>query len=254
MPWNVLKNAHSFSFVNPSSKEVAAATFVLTLGLLSFCLLALCSLVVHCKKEWFLINPSRNNPIKTVYRITRFARHHKVPVNRSAFTYCEDEIPTGLDLAKSKYGGPFTTDEVEGVKAFYGILKIIMCQGMVYFAFYASNPNDIFENNDHFVVDGTVISSAIGLIFVPLHLCVYKLWCCPYSLNMLKKIGLGILLLLASLLMLFIDILLKVDSNDGSEGCANSWRGVDTVSFSSIAHNSSSIVRNFNAVVKYRTV
>ncbi len=229
---NMIKKAHSVNIFNPSPWTVAGITLVLIIGLLSFSLLALCSLIVHRNKEWFLINPSRNNPIKTVYRITRFARHHKVPVNRSAFTYCEDEIPTGLDLAKSKYGGPFTTDEVEGVKAFYGILKVIMCQGMVYFAFYASNPKDIFENSNHFIVDGNVISSAVGLVLMVLYLCVCKPLCCHHSLNMFKKMGLGILFLLASLLMLLIGILLKVDSN-GFESCAYSWPGIGTVSFKS---------------------
>ncbi len=232
LPLNMIENAHSINIFNPSPWTVAGITLVLIFGLLSFSLLAVCSLIVHRKKEWFLINPSRNNPIKTVYRITRFARHHKVPVNRSAFTYCEDEIPTGLDLAKSKYGGPFTTDEVEGVKAFYGILKVIMCQGIVYFAFYASNPDDIFNENKHFIVDGNVISSAVGLVLMVLYLCVCKPLCCHHSLNMFKKMGLGILLLLASLLMLLIGILLKIDSN-GLESCVYSWPGIGTVSFKS---------------------
>ena len=61
-----------------------------------------------------------------MYRVTKFAYQHKVPVHRSAFTYCEDELPSGLDLGKSKYGGPFTTEEVEDVKAFYGILKVLL--------------------------------------------------------------------------------------------------------------------------------
>ena len=42
----------------------------------------------------------------------------------SAFTYCEDELPSRMDLGKEKYGGPFTTEPVEDVKAFYGILRV----------------------------------------------------------------------------------------------------------------------------------
>ena len=30
----------------------------------------------------------------------------------SAFTYCEDEVPSGLDIVKTKYGGPFTTAQM----------------------------------------------------------------------------------------------------------------------------------------------
>ena len=38
------------------------------------------------------------------------------PRQRSAFTYCEDTIPSRIDFGKSKYGGPFTTEQVEDVK------------------------------------------------------------------------------------------------------------------------------------------
>ena len=74
-----------------------------------------------------------------MYRVTKFVRQHKVPIRRSAFTYCEDDIPSGLDLGKSKYGGPFTTEEVENVKAFYGILKILLAYGVAWFMKVASN-------------------------------------------------------------------------------------------------------------------
>ena len=49
-----------------------------------------------------------------VYRVTKFARRHQIPVHRSVFTYCEDEVPMGLDLGKEKYGGPFTTEQLGG--------------------------------------------------------------------------------------------------------------------------------------------
>ena len=70
-----------------------------------------------------LIDSAKVNPYRLVYEITKFARRHKTPLHRSAFTYWEEELPTGLDLGKDKYGGPFTTEQVEDVKAFYGILK-----------------------------------------------------------------------------------------------------------------------------------
>ena len=59
-------------------------------------------LIIHYKKHWFIIDSARTNPYKLVYRVTKFARQHKVPIRRSAFTYCEDDIPSGLDLGKSK--------------------------------------------------------------------------------------------------------------------------------------------------------
>ncbi len=48
-----------------------------------------------------------------------------------AFTYCEDEVPRGLGLGKEKYGGPFTMEQVEDVKTFYGILKVLFSFGII---------------------------------------------------------------------------------------------------------------------------
>ncbi len=90
-------------------------------------ILLLLSVVVAKKREnWFLIDHARANPYRLVYKLTKFVHRHKVPIRRSAFTFCEDDVPSGLDLGKTKYGGPFSTEEVEDVKVFYGILKILV--------------------------------------------------------------------------------------------------------------------------------
>ena len=54
----------------------------------------------------------------------KFAAKHKAPVNRSALTYWEEDIPSRVDLGKSKYGGPFTTEQVEDVKTFLKLLVV----------------------------------------------------------------------------------------------------------------------------------
>ena len=100
---------------------------------LIFVSLAACSVVLHKRERWFNTEPCRVNPYKLVYKVTKFACRHKRPIRRSAFTYCEDELPSGLDLGKSKYGGPFTTEEVEDVKVFYEILKVIMSIGPAFY-------------------------------------------------------------------------------------------------------------------------
>ena len=46
-------------------------------------------------------------------------------MNRSAFTYCEKQIPSQLDLGKMQYGGPYTTEEVEDVKTFLRLLLLL---------------------------------------------------------------------------------------------------------------------------------
>ena len=92
---------------------------------ISFALLsvAICSMFLF--SHWLIDHRQNHNPLKTVYRVLKFAKQHKYPVNRSAFTYCEDEIPSRIDLGKTKYGGPFTTEEVEDVKTFFRILVVL---------------------------------------------------------------------------------------------------------------------------------
>ena len=77
------------------------------------------------KRHWFLIDSGSRNPYKLVYKVLKFAKDHTNPIRRSAFTYCENELPSRLDLGKEKYGGPITTEQVEDVKAFLGILPCI---------------------------------------------------------------------------------------------------------------------------------
>ena len=86
--------------------------------------IAMCSKFLF--SHWLIDHRQNHNPLKTVYRVLKFAKQHKYPVNRSAFTNCEDEIPSRIDLGKSKYGGPFTTEEVEDVKTFFRILLVLI--------------------------------------------------------------------------------------------------------------------------------
>ncbi len=69
--------------------------------------------------------PVTQNPFKLIYKVIKYATKHKYPRCRSAFTYCEDELPSRIDFGKSKYGGPFTTEQVEDVKTFLRLLIIM---------------------------------------------------------------------------------------------------------------------------------
>ena len=70
--------------------------------------------------------PVTQNPFKLIYRVLKYALNHKYARQRSAFTYCEDELPSRLDFGKSKYGGPFTTEQVEDVKTFFRALGLTL--------------------------------------------------------------------------------------------------------------------------------
>ena len=70
-----------------------------------------------------IIEPKSPQSLNIIYQVLKFAFKHKAPLNRSAFTYWEEDIPSRLDLGKSKYGGPFTTEQFEDVKT---VLKILV--------------------------------------------------------------------------------------------------------------------------------
>ena len=64
------------------------------------------------------------NPLKSVYSVLKYAATHKYPARHSALTYWEEDIPSRIDFGKSKYGGPFTTEQVEDVKTFFRLLTV----------------------------------------------------------------------------------------------------------------------------------
>ena len=103
-------NYFSFTFI------FGSGMLLIMIAVLSFC----------CFKSHLVIELAQhNNPIKLIWRVMRYAWSHKQPVRPSAFTYGEFP-PSRLDLCKERYGGPFTTVQVEDVKTFFYILSIVL--------------------------------------------------------------------------------------------------------------------------------
>ena len=69
-------------------------------------------LFMRISKKHIYTNLVRINPFKLVFDVVKYSWDHKYPVNRSAFTYWENDIPSRIDLGKHKYGGPFTNEQV----------------------------------------------------------------------------------------------------------------------------------------------
>ena len=95
-------------------------------------ILVILLMVGKWKRHWFYKEPVRDNPYITVYKVLDFARKHKYPLQRSAFTYCDNYIPSRLDFAKERYGGPFSTEQVESVKTLARILIILFSIGSLF--------------------------------------------------------------------------------------------------------------------------
>ena len=92
--------------------------------LVCICLTILALLTLLCDRI-FLKEPITQNPFQLIYKVIKYAIKTKHPRCRSAFTYCEDNLPSRIDFGKHKYGGPFTTEEVEDVKTFLRLLVVI---------------------------------------------------------------------------------------------------------------------------------
>ena len=103
------------------------------------------------RPKWLIIEPKSPQSLKNIYRVLKFAAKHKTPLNRSALTYWEEDIPSRIDLGKSKYGGPFTTEQVEDVKTFLGLLIIslpltVVLLSVGYYVNAENHPDKLFPN------------------------------------------------------------------------------------------------------------
>ncbi len=82
-----------------------------------------CSIFLFAPK-WLIIEPKSHQSLKIIYQVLKFAANHKAPLNRSALTYWEEDIPSRMDLGKSRYSGPFSTEQVEDVKTFFKVIIV----------------------------------------------------------------------------------------------------------------------------------
>ena len=168
----------------------------LVLFALSALLFIVIFLLVQCFNHLLVKLSQKCNPVKLIVQVLNYARKHRIPERRSAFTYWEEECPSRIDLGKDKYGGPFTVEEVEDVKTSLNLLSLISCVipilalEEVYEVEVYNMVCDIHES--HFWLD------SFGYIFVTFSLPVYQFLVYPFFYNyipsILKRIGLGLLL------------------------------------------------------------
>ena len=85
--WNMIIQPYHIH----NNYSVIGYCLVVLIPVVAVVVLALTLCLARQRRRWFLIEPGRLNPYKLIYRVTKFARQHKVPLQRSAFTYCEDE-------------------------------------------------------------------------------------------------------------------------------------------------------------------
>ena len=121
------------------NKVIYDASLVLITGLVTFAYTSVMLYLSGSLRHKF--EPSYSlkvNPYVMVYNVLKYAKQHKSAVNRSAFTYWEDKIPSRIDLGKHKYGGPFSESEVEDVKTLLQIILILVSTFGVYVPYFTA--------------------------------------------------------------------------------------------------------------------
>ena len=65
--------------------------------------LTLALILLFCHNYCLIKEPVKhNNSFKLIYKVIKYAVKNKYPRERSAFTFCEDELPSRIDFGKSK--------------------------------------------------------------------------------------------------------------------------------------------------------
>lgn len=116
-------------------------------------------LLCFCWNRYFIIEPKSKNPFQLVHRVLKFAIKNKHPIMRSAFTFWEADIPSRVDLGKSKYGGPFSNEEVEDVKTFIRTTLVLASLSVFMLSYYTMLVSPNTTNSCSPTVAGASISS-----------------------------------------------------------------------------------------------
>ena len=194
----------------------------LTIPFMIIIILTILLLVTCWKRRWFYSEPGRNNPYKIVYNIINFARRHKHPLRRSAFTHSDNYIPSRLDFAKERFGGPFTTEQVENVKTFFRILLVLSAVGLVFalevpasifffphFGLHILNHNERESCKDEFfwklmIGSGSGMAVVSTVILFPTYIWITFHLLRKKVLKLFVRLGVGIVICLMGVMSLLI--------------------------------------------------
>ncbi|XP_064403264.1 solute carrier family 15 member 3-like [Halichondria panicea] len=173
---------------------------------------------VFITPKWLIIEPKSPQFLKIIYRVLKFAKQHKAPLNRSALTYWEEDIPSRMDVSKSRYGGPFTTEQVENVKTLFRVLALTSPMWIILVAFHMFlNIFALFDYELHF--DGASNCTTTVLTYFTYQ---WDLWCivlvvvyelfmypliCHIFLSSIRRIG---LIAFAIFIVNFVCVLLSI--------------------------------------------
>ena len=209
---------HNFHNAVDASRNViffSRALIIVTgsMMLLSILLMSVVLFIVQRKSHGFFLSENRaEDPYKLISKVLCFAIQHNKPIRRSAFTFWENTRPSRLDFGKQRYGGLYTTEQVENVKVLLNILKVILALGP-FFLLEGTNHylivshayiNATEDDNLRFHFENALLGNGMLIPLLPV-ICMplfYALFKNLYSVinfpNMFKKIGLAYGILVVS--------------------------------------------------------
>ena len=213
-----------FYLLSLSKNKNITGRICLALSLLSALLISVTLSIKSCfMSEWFSkFNEStiskNSNPYRLIYRVLKFAKEHKCPVQRNAFTYWEIKILSRINLGKRKYGGPFTTEEVEDarilnfLRPFKLLLSLAGLMVSSYFIQSGSTTLIVITPNSNFLISTLCHTARMGFLILArvLFSNFYK-----YYLSMLKQIRIGSVLTFTCALYILLINCLKYTTGIG---------------------------------------
>ena len=192
-----MKNYLPPPYSHTNESEITPIYLYSTLTSLISALIAM--LVLNCfTHRMFNKERVKYNPYKMIFRILNFARKHKRPVGHpSAFAYCDTFKPSRMDYAKERYGGPFTTSDVEDVKTFTRVSLLILTLGPVFvidvptshylfFLFGTHTGTNTTAYTEGLLLQRGVLSNFSSIVIFPVY--TWLLFFLLYKLNRLPPI------------------------------------------------------------------
>ena len=163
------------------------------------------------RKHLHISKKSKVNPVTLIYGVLKYAMTHKTPASRSAFTHNDEESHTRLNYAKKRFGGPYSTEQVEDVKTFgrmsvlflslFGFLLLDNTGTFVqqYTNLGLTKATSGLETISQCIVKNYGMTFYVILIGVPFHKLILSPFFYRFSPTMMKRMGLGLIVTCFSL-------------------------------------------------------
>ena len=238
--WIVWADSLAFAVILPLAASLFCRNMIMVLMtcsvliIFSFLLIVLL-VVIGCNRHWFYTEPGQGNPYKSVMNVLTFTWKHKyLSHKRSAFTYCDDVIPSRFDFGKERYGGPFSTEQVEDVKTLFRMVLVLLVVGPVYvlnvsnesyglplIGAHLSHKGRTFCNLRFILLESGTLKYMTSAVAFPIYIAVMFSCRKMKRPSILMRLGIGIFLFLAGVLSILItDIVghtqFEVESNSSS--------------------------------------